>query len=86
MKIRVLLAAGVLLSGLAAPAFAFEHSAPISSSLIQKVVCDANGDGKQANCMRECEEEEIRSRETYHSRTDEDRLGEKKACEKKCGC
>jgi hypothetical protein len=96
MKIRGLLTAGMLLTGFVGPAFAMEHSTQAvffqlgdgfsSRGLVQKVVCDPNGDGKQANCMRECEEEEIRSRETYHTRSNEDRMNEKMACNKKCGC
>jgi hypothetical protein len=95
MKTNVLAIAALLLAGAVAPAFAFDSaaSAPVgrlggslSRGLVQNVDCDPNGDGKQANCMRDCEEEEIRSRETYHSRTDADRLAEKKACATKCGC
>ena len=87
MKIGALVTAGLMFAGLASPAFAFEtFSTPRANGFVQKVVCDANGDGKQANCVRDCEEEEIRSRETYHVKTDAERQGEKAACNKKCGC
>jgi hypothetical protein len=87
MKLRALLTVGLMFGGIASPSFAFERSAaPHSDRLIQKVVCDPNGDGKQANCMRECEEEEIRSRATYAKTTEEERKAAKAACDKKCGC
>jgi len=86
-KISTLLTAGLMVAGLGGSAFALGAGhAPYSTPLVQKVVCDANGDGKQANCVRDCEEEEIRQRETYHSKTDAERLGEKAACNKACGC
>jgi len=95
MKISALATAVLLLAGTMAPAFAFDHAAPapfakkggsLSGGLILNVDCDPNGDGKQANCMRDCEEEEIRQRATYNKKTDEERLAEKTACNKKCGC
>ena len=57
-----------------------------SNSLIQTISCEPNGEGKQANCMRDCDEEEIRSRETYGKQTADERKAAKAACEKKCGC
>ncbi|MGA8172830.1 MAG: hypothetical protein WB816_18640 [Methylocystis sp.] len=94
MKISAFVMTSLLVTGIVGPAFAFGQpaKAPFSTlrgatgGLILNVDCDPNGDGKQANCMRDCDEEEIRSRETYHSRTDADRLAEKGACAKKCGC
>lgn len=60
--------------------------------LVQKATCDPDGDGKQANCMRECQEEEIRARDTYATANAdpkvaaEERKVAKLACDKKCGC
>jgi hypothetical protein len=87
MKIRSLLTVGLMFAGIASPSFAFQRTeAPHSDRLIERIVCDANGDGKQANCMRDCEDEEIRSRTTYAKQTDEERMAKKAACDKKCGC
>jgi hypothetical protein len=87
MKIRSLLTVGLMLAGITSPSFAFQRSeAPRSDRLIERIVCDPNGDGKQANCMRDCDDEEVRSRATYAKQTDEERLAKKKACDTKCGC
>jgi hypothetical protein len=89
MKLRALTLVCLAFAASASPSLAFERHAPrglMSERLIQQVVCDPNGDGKQAGCMRDCEEEEIRSRATYGKQTPEERVAEKKACDKKCGC
>lgn len=95
MKIHALVTAIVISAGFVAPSFAFDYStsAMRPDRHIQKVVCDPNGEGKQANCVRECEEEEIRSRATYATanlanpkKADEERKAAKLACDKKCGC
>jgi hypothetical protein len=96
MRISAFVTASLLLTGIVGPAFAFGHPAQTPGSafgggsagtgLILNVVCDPDGEGKQANCMRACDEEDIRSRETYHTRTEADRAGEKATCAKNCGC
>ncbi len=80
--------------GIAGRAFAIERPAQspptalrdAAGNLARKVDHDPNGDGKQANCMRERDEEGIRSGEIHRSRAAADRLAERSARTKKCGC
>lgn len=92
MNMRALFTAAVVIAGVSAPCLALANpltgqvSGEYSSRLVQKVACDPNGEGKQANCMRECDDDFRRSANGYNQRTEEDRKAEKTACEKKCGC
>lgn len=94
MKIRALMTAGLIVAAMSGPSLAFENPASATRALlskagadglIQTVSCNVNDEGKQAHCMRDCDDTWIKATQAYHVDIEKAR-GEKKVCESKCGC
>lgn len=92
MKIRALLAAGLMIAGVSTPTLALENPTSATRALLAKahglfqtVSCNVNDEDKQARCMRECDDTWIKATQAYHVDIEKAR-GEKKVCEGKCGC
>lgn len=87
MKIRALFAAGSMIAAMAGPSFAFDLTSKLDGGLLHGVSCNVNDEDKQAQCMRNCDDEYIKASQAYSTAGNlEGPKADKKACDTKCGC